>query len=428
MLDLQAPEPDLCALREVIDGPLHEIAHRLSRFLSDRWPHTALVVFTRECTGRPRKVAGDTDMINKITIEELDTLKATVEPGRSLSTTAAIGGVSHTVWALRDPADTLLVLVPRSSRRRFPYQGLLSAIFGIVATSIKQQVAQASPDYLAESRAASSERARTIAEMAAAHEAVLVGVLTTLRSTGLDDRSARLAATECASAALVALRSVEKSVQALSEEPAQAAFTRLRKDVREMLRHHEARIEFVPPAKDGRSLPGEVAHAARAMTRGAVLAFTTQPGLTGLRIAWTCTPSSLLIDVRDRESGQLDTDTLHRQLNGRARTLGATIELEAVPGWGSRVTISLPFDLAADRSGESRLTRLNRREHEVLRLIAQGRRNKAIATELGVTESTIKFHVTGVLKKLEVSSRGEAAALAQSAGIDVLEARDVRRR
>ncbi|MDQ0381235.1 LuxR C-terminal-related transcriptional regulator [Amycolatopsis thermophila] len=417
MTDARDPAADLVALRDVVDGPLHEIARRLSKFLAERWPHTALVIFTRECTGRPRKVAGDLEMINKVTIGELEEISSAVEPGLPVTTTALVAGEQRPVWVVRDVADTLLVLVPRTSRRRLPEPRLLAAIFGLVATSIRQQVAQASPDYLAESRAASSERERTLAEMAAAHEAVLVSILTTLRSTGLDDGRARLAAADSASAALVALRSAQKSDRALSEEPPPAAFTRLRTEIRQMLRHHEARIEFVAPSRDGRPLPGDIAHAARAMTCTTVLAFAAQPRLARLRIAWTCDDAALHVDVRDQGSGELDTAALRRQLQGRARTLGAGLDLDAAPGWGSRVTIDLPLDPPAEPSGGTRLTTLNRREREVLALLAQGKRNKAIAGELGITESTVKFHVTGVLQKLEVTSRGEAAAVALSAGL-----------
>jgi DNA-binding CsgD family transcriptional regulator/signal transduction histidine kinase len=410
-------ETELVGLREVIEGPLHEIAGRFSRFLADRWPHTALIIFTRECTGRPRKVAGAIETINKVTLAELEDLKARIEPGRPLCSTATIAGEARAVWVVRDPMDTLLVLIPRSAARRFPQPDVLAEVFGIVATSIRQQVAQASPDYLAESRAASTERARTIAEMAAAHETALVTILTTLRSTGLDDRRARLAATDSASAALVALRTAQESDLASSEEPAPAAFAKLRKEIRQVLRHHEAQLDFVPPPKDVHPVPGEIARAAHAMTRTVVLAFTAQPGLARLRIAWDCDGTSLRVDVRDQGAGRLDTHALRRELDGRARTLGATVELDAVPDWGSRATISLPLALAPDRSDGSRLSSLNRRELEVLRLVTQGKRNKAIGIELGITESTVKFHVAGLLKKLEVSSRGEATALALDAGI-----------
>ncbi|WP_329059195.1 helix-turn-helix transcriptional regulator [Amycolatopsis sp. NBC_01480] len=408
---------DLRALRDVVDGPLHEIAGRFSRFLADLWPHRALVVFTRECTGRPRKVAGEAATTGKITIAELEELKAAVRPGPAVSTTARLGGAVRTVWSAHDPGGTLLVLLPRPAPKPVPQPELLAGLFGIVATSIRQQVVQASPDYLAESLAASSERARTIVEMAAAQERTLVTVLAALRSTKLDAEGARRAATEAASDALVALRSARATDLAVSEEPAHAAFTRLRREVRQVLRHHDADLEFVPPAKDAPALTGELAHAARAMTGTAVLAFTAQPTLARLRIAWSCDDSLLRLDIRDQESGRLDANELRIQLAGRAKALGATVDVDAVPGWGSRATIALPLAVAAESADAPGLSQLNRREIEVLRHVAQGLRNKAIAARLGITESTVKFHVANVLKKLEISSRGEAAVMALSAGI-----------
>ncbi|RSM57124.1 helix-turn-helix transcriptional regulator [Amycolatopsis sp. WAC 01376] len=411
---------DLTALRDVIEGPLREIADRFSRFLADGWPHQALVIFTRECTGRPRKVTGAREITDKITIAELEALKASVPPGHQLTTTATLGGATRTVWAVQDPIGTLLALVPRSSRTRFPHPAPLAEVFGVVATSIRQQVTQASPDYLAESRAASSERARTIAEMAAAHETALVTILTTLRSSRLDDHRARLAAPDSASAALVALRSAQKTDLAQSEEPAHTAFGRLRREIRQMLRHHDARLDFVAPPKNERPIPGEIAHAARAMTCTAVLAFTSQPELTRLRIAWSTDSTALHLDVRDQGPGSLDSAGLRLQLDGRAKTLGATVRIDALPEWGSHVAISVPFEPAAGRTDETLPSNLNRRELEVLRLVARGQRNKSIADALGITESTVKFHVTGLLKKLDVTSRGEAAALALSAGITTI--------
>lgn len=65
----------------------------------------------------------------------------------------------------------------------------------------------------------------------------------------------------------------------------------------------------------------------------------------------------------------------------------------------------------------SHAPRLSPREREVLRLVAAGKSNKEIARELGVTERTIKFHVTGILNKLGASNRTEAAAIAQRLGV-----------
>ncbi|KMS92199.1 helix-turn-helix transcriptional regulator [Prauserella rugosa] len=415
MSDEPDPATALIGLREVLDGPLHDIARRLSQLTASRWPHTALIIFTRECAGRPRKVTGDVEMLNKVTISELEQVKTSVDPGTPVCARFAVAGEERTAWVVRDPSDMLLLLVPRSPGRPLPEPRLLAALFGIVATSIRQQVAQASPDYLAESRAAALERERTIAELATAHESTLVGLLTTLRSAELDDTRARTAARDAASSALVALRTAQQAEQALSHEAAAAAFGVLRSEIRQMLRHHEAPIEFAAPTGAGRALPGDIAHAARAMTRTAVLALTADPELTRLRIAWTHDDTTLTVDVRDQSTGALDTSSLLRQLQGRARTLGATVDVDATPGWGSRVTIRLPLDPPADTGVETRLTNLNRREREVLDLLAQGKRNKAIAADLGVTESTVKFHVTRVLHKLDVSTRGEAAALALTA-------------
>lgn len=57
----------------------------------------------------------------------------------------------------------------------------------------------------------------------------------------------------------------------------------------------------------------------------------------------------------------------------------------------------------------NRLDLLTPRELEVLKLIAQGLTNKAIAQELIISTGTVKNHVHKILKKVEVSNRHEAA-------------------
>ena len=65
---------------------------------------------------------------------------------------------------------------------------------------------------------------------------------------------------------------------------------------------------------------------------------------------------------------------------------------------------------------------LTPRQLEVLNMIAVGASNKVIAADLGVAESTIKMHITAVFKTLGVSSRTQAALVAQDKGlISVLE-------
>jgi DNA-binding CsgD family transcriptional regulator len=55
---------------------------------------------------------------------------------------------------------------------------------------------------------------------------------------------------------------------------------------------------------------------------------------------------------------------------------------------------------------------LSRREIEVLRLLANGRTNREIATELGISERTVDRHVSNIFAKLDVSTRSAATAYA----------------
>lgn len=77
----------------------------------------------------------------------------------------------------------------------------------------------------------------------------------------------------------------------------------------------------------------------------------------------------------------------------------------------------IPPDVAArlaDRVGRSELSV---RELDVLRLLVGGRRNRAIASELAITEGTVKLHVSSILNKLGAADRTEAVTVALQRGI-----------
>jgi two-component system response regulator DevR len=59
---------------------------------------------------------------------------------------------------------------------------------------------------------------------------------------------------------------------------------------------------------------------------------------------------------------------------------------------------------------------LTARELEVLRLLAHGLSNREISQRLFIAETTVKFHVTNVMRKLEVTRRSEAVYVASQLG------------
>jgi DNA-binding NarL/FixJ family response regulator len=71
----------------------------------------------------------------------------------------------------------------------------------------------------------------------------------------------------------------------------------------------------------------------------------------------------------------------------------------------------------ANDAGHARLTP---RELEVLAAMADGASNKAIARRLGISFHTAKFHVAGILAKLDADSRTEAVAKAAQLGLVML--------
>jgi two-component system, NarL family, nitrate/nitrite response regulator NarL len=86
-----------------------------------------------------------------------------------------------------------------------------------------------------------------------------------------------------------------------------------------------------------------------------------------------------------------------------------------------------PQTLAATKPASSGLISAGIKEHdvslltlrqiEVLSRVCQGKANKQIATELGLSEKTVKAHVTAIFKVLGVANRTQAALAARSVGV-----------
>jgi DNA-binding NarL/FixJ family response regulator len=78
-------------------------------------------------------------------------------------------------------------------------------------------------------------------------------------------------------------------------------------------------------------------------------------------------------------------------------------------------TVTTPSENVADN-----LEELTAREVEVLRLMAEGFGNKQIAARLGISDHTVKFHISSILAKLHVSSRTEAVTQGIRMGLIVV--------
>jgi DNA-binding NarL/FixJ family response regulator len=98
--------------------------------------------------------------------------------------------------------------------------------------------------------------------------------------------------------------------------------------------------------------------------------------------------------------------------------LGA-IEAAVARALGSRPAAHVP----ADRSTESRIREtvagLTPTQLKVLLAVLDGQLNKQIAHNLGMSEATVKAHMTAIMRKLDVRSRTQAALVARSLGLDL---------
>jgi two-component system nitrate/nitrite response regulator NarL len=73
----------------------------------------------------------------------------------------------------------------------------------------------------------------------------------------------------------------------------------------------------------------------------------------------------------------------------------------------------VPDQVATYGDGDGRRqTELSDRENEILGCLVSGHSNKTIARKLDIAEATVKVHVKGLLRKMQVSNRTQAAVRA----------------
>ena len=118
----------------------------------------------------------------------------------------------------------------------------------------------------------------------------------------------------------------------------------------------------------------------------------------------------------DRESASAGAQEAARL----AAALGAAPLLADVRALARRARLRIDEDAPAAQTDVAGIDAfgLTQREREVLRLVADGRSNPQIAEALFISRKTASVHVSNILGKLGVASRGEAAAVAHRLGRD----------
>jgi DNA-binding NarL/FixJ family response regulator len=191
----------------------------------------------------------------------------------------------------------------------------------------------------------------------------------------------------------------------------------------------EARDDFdvVGEAEDGR----EAIELAAISSPDVILMDVRMPGLDGVeatsRILADGSTARVLIlttfdldeyvvrAIRAGASGFLLKDVRPQQLVDAIRVVAAGDALLA-PAITRRL-LDRFADSLADAPNAAALDQLTEREREILQLVAQGLSNGEIAERLFVGESTVKTHVSSILRKLHLRDRVQAVIAAYDAGL-----------
>lgn len=188
-------------------------------------------------------------------------------------------------------------------------------------------------------------------------------------------------------------------------------------------------IVVVAEARDG----AEAIAAVRRLRPDVVLMDVRMPGMDGLTAARELgtlpePPNVVMLTTFDLDEyvhralragavGFLLKDTPPRELVAAVRTVAAGNAMLA-PAITKRLLTSF-VDKGDSRSdtARERLVVLTDRERDVIRAVARGLSNSEIGRELGMTEATVKAHVSRSLGKLDLTNRVQAAILVHEAGL-----------
>ena len=112
-----------------------------------------------------------------------------------------------------------------------------------------------------------------------------------------------------------------------------------------------------------------------------------------------------MLNSSPRAWGVLSADATEDELVAAVRAVGEGLWVGAPSLVGDLIRLSGRRESSSE---DSLVEPLTARELEVLQLMAQGLANKQIALKLGISEHTVKFHLSSLYAKLGISSRTEA--------------------
>jgi DNA-binding NarL/FixJ family response regulator len=184
-------------------------------------------------------------------------------------------------------------------------------------------------------------------------------------------------------------------------------------------------IEVIGTAQDG----AEAVAAAARLTPDVVLMDLKMPGMNGIHATQsikTAHPTMPVVILTTYDEDEWVIDAIRAGANGYL--LKDTGRAEIIAAIEGVIAGRTPVDPAVGeklfhyvRTGappnRDMLAQLTEREHDILRLLASGLSNTAIADRLFLAEGTVRNHVTTIFSKLDVSDRAQATALAWKHGL-----------
>jgi NarL family two-component system response regulator LiaR len=188
----------------------------------------------------------------------------------------------------------------------------------------------------------------------------------------------------------------------------------VRQGLRFLLEQQED-IEVVGDCPDGES----AVRAVRELVPSVLLLDLQMPGLDGistLRLVKQTSPATQVIVLTSHQGDDLVFDAVQAGATSYViKTAGVEEVVRAVRSAAQGESVLDPSVAARvlqelrRRPARDPLAQLSPRETDVLTLLARGRSNKEIATQLSISEETVKTHVSNILSKLHLADRTQAA-------------------